>query len=117
MNNRLLPLAVLAVAVAIVATIAWEPLRSRAGLLSPWPSPTPTPAASPPPSTAPRLALADETETKTDEPTPTPGDQPRRFEKCLDGSDLQVVAPGKDGAGYKCASGAEGGYLRQPTSQ
>jgi len=121
MNSRFLPLAVLAVAVVIIATLAWEPLRSRAGLLSPWSSPTPTPATSPSPSTLPRLAVV-ETETTTNEaspqePTaeleaPTP-EATSRYTTCVDGSAPTVTSADSNQVNYKCASGATGAYLER----
>jgi hypothetical protein len=101
------PLVVLIAALAIIAVVAWEPLRSRAGLLSPFPSPSPTVSPSP----SPPLAIVEASPTPEPTPEPTPGVTPR-YTHCIDGSALTVTSADETQVNYKCASGATGAYLR-----
>jgi hypothetical protein len=107
MNSRF-PLAVLVVALAIIAVVAWEPLRSRAGLLLPFPSPSPSASPSP----APQEPVAVEQEPAAAEPTPTPEVPRPRFDKCIKGSTLTVTSHDANQVNYRCESGATGAYLK-----
>jgi hypothetical protein len=95
-------LVIIAVAVALLAAVAWKPAQQYVGLRSllpdqaATPTPTPTPAATQEPAA----------------PTSTPALPPPRFEKCVDGSALTVTGVSDDWINYKCGSGAEGSYLK-----
>jgi len=99
-------LAVIAVATALLAAVAWTPARQYAGFLSPVPSPSASPSPSP--------AAVEPTPEPTLEPTrePVPLENPRpRFDKCVDGSALTVTSSDANQTNYRCESGATGAYL------
>jgi len=117
MTNRF-SLLVLVAAVAIIVCAVWEPARQRVGLLS-VSSSAPAASPSPSPSSTPQDSVAVEQEPAVAEQTPAQELPGSRFAKCLDGTELRVIANGinGDGASYKCASGADGAYLSRPPSQ